>query len=192
MRVCPKTINTSTATKVWNWPNNLFVNLFGIAPLPPDNLEVTVLKAMDIALNDIEKEIIIYFYKDKLDRFEISCKVNLPAAKVSNIRSTCLRKLYQNRFSRYILIKGIDQAVRKMHGPILEWDISFLHMPMRFYNSIDTSMYLIGVDKDIETIRDLIALSREDILKASGIGEKTLNLLENKLADYGLYLKKEE
>lgn len=185
-----KGMKTAIATSAWNWPRNLFINLFGITQPIPDNLEISMEKAMDIALQNDEKEIMLYFYKDKLDRHIISSKVNLPVSKISVMRSVSLRKLYQNRFARYILTRGIDQTERKLAGPVLEWDISFLHMPLRFYNSMDTSKWLIGTDKNIETVEDLIQFSREEIMRARSMGEATVDLLEEKLAEHGLSLKR--
>lgn len=185
-------MKTIIATSVWDWPKNIFVNLFDINQPMPQNLETTVLKAMDAALNEEEKKIMILFYRNKLDRYKVAARVKSTPAKVSSIRTVCLKKLYQNRFSRYILTRGIDQTERKLAGPVLEWDISFLHMPMRFYNSMDISRWLIGIDKNIETVADLVALSRKDILKARSMGEATVNMLEDKLAEHGLCLKKED
>ena len=145
---------------------------------------------MDAALEKDEKEVMLYFYKEKIDRYAIADKTGLTPQKVSAIRTVSLRKLYQNRFSRYMLTRGIDQTERKLEGPILEWDISFLHMPMRFYNSMDISRWLIGTDKNIETIGELISFTRKDIMKARSIGEATVDLLEEKLAEHGLSLKK--
>ena len=185
-------VKTIIATSTWDWPKNLFVNLFGISQPTPENLETTVLKAMDAALEKDEKEVMLYFYRDKIDRYAISAKTAITPQKVSIIRTVSLKKLYQNRFSRYILTRGIDQTERVLEGPVLEWDISFLHMPMRFYNSMDVSKWLIGTDKNIETIEDLIQFTRKDIMKARSMGEATVNLLEDKLAELGLSLKKEE
>ena len=126
----PRGVKTVIATSTWNWPKNIFINLFGIHQPTPNKLEVSIIKAMDASLNKDEKEIMLYFYRDKLDRYKIAAKMNLSPTKVSSTRSICLRKLYQNRFSRYILINGIDRTERKLQGPILEWNISFLHMPM--------------------------------------------------------------
>ena len=187
-----KGVKTIIATSTWDWPKNLFVNLFGISQPTPENLETTVLKAMDAALEKDEKEVMLYFYRDKIDRYAISAKTAITPQKVSIIRTVSLKKLYQNRFSRYILTRGIDQTERVLEGPVLEWDISFLHMPMRFYNSMDFSKWLIGTDKNIETIEDLIQFTRKDIMKARSMGEATVNLLEDKLAELGLSLKKEE
>ena len=185
-------IKTIIATSTWDWPKNLFVNLFGISQPIPENLETTVLKAMDAVLEKDEKEIMLFFYRDKIDRYAISAKTSIVPKKVSIIRTIALKKLYHNRFSRYILTRGIDQTERIMQGPPREWDISFLHMPMRFYNSMETSKWLIGIDKNIETIGDLLQFTRKDIMKARSMGEATTDLLEEKLADLGLYLKKEE
>lgn len=185
-------VKTIIATSTWDWPKNLFVNLFGITQPTPANLEVTVLKAMDAALENDEKEVMLYFYRDKIDRYAIASKTNITPQKASIIRTVSLKKLYQNRFSRYILTRGIDQTERILEGPVLEWDISFLHMPMRFYNSIDISKWLIGTDKEIETVGDLIQFTRSDILKARSMGDTTVDLLEEKLAEVGLSLRKEE
>ena len=185
-------VKTIIATSTWDWPKNIFVNLFDIGQPTPQNLETSVLKAMDAALNPKEKEVMLYFYKDKIDRYAIAKKVNETPQKVSIIRTISLKKLYQNRFSRYILTRGIDQTERILQGPVTEWDISFLHMPMRFYNSIEISKWLIGTDINIDTVGDLIQFSRKDILKARSMGEATVDLLEEKLAEYGLSLKKEE
>lgn len=185
-------VKTIIATSTWDWPKNLFVNLFGLSQPTPDNLEITVFKAMDAALDKHEKEVMLYFYRDKIDRYAISAKMDIIPQKVSVIRSVSLRKLYQNRFARYILTRGIDQTERVMQGPVTDWDISFLHMPMRFYNSMETSKWLIGVDKNIETVEDLLQFTRKDIMKARSMGEATTDLLEEKLAELGLSLRKEE
>ena len=187
-----KGIKTIIATSTWEWPKNLFINIFGLYQPTPENLETTVLKAMDASLDKDEKEVMLYFYRDKIDRYAVAAKTSISPNKVSVIRSICLRKLYHNRFSRYILTRGVDQAERILQGPVTEWDISFLHMPMRFYNSIDISKRLIGADKNIETVGDLIQFTRKDIMKARSMGEATVNLLEEKLTELGLSLKKEE
>jgi len=187
-----KGVKTLIATSTWKWPKNLFINLFGISQPTPENLETTVLKAMDVALDKDEKEVMLYFYKDKIDRYAIAKKTSVAPQKVSIIRSVSLRKLYQNRLSRYILTRGVDQTERLLNGPVIEWDICFLHMPMRFYNSIETSKWLIGIDKNIETVGDLLQFTRKDIMKARSMGEATVSLLEEKLAEHGLSLKKEE
>ena len=186
-----KGVRTVIATSTWDWPKNLFINLFGLSQPTPDNLETTVLKAMDAALDPAEKEVMLYYYREKIDKYAISSKTAIEPSKVSVIRSVSLRKLYENRFARYILTRGIDQTERVLEGPVLEWDISFLHMPMRFYNSIDVSKWLIGIDKNIETIGDLIQFTRKDIMKARSMGEATVSLLEEKLAEHELSLKKE-
>ena len=187
-----KGVKTIIARSTWDWPKNLFINLLGLKQPIPDNLEITVLKAMDAALKKDEKDIMLYFYKEKLDRCTIATRTGLTPEKVTKIRTISLRKLYRNRFSRYILTRGIDQTERKLEGPVLEWDISFLHMSIRFYDFIKISRWAIGTDKNIETVGDLLQFTREDIMKAQNIGEVTVILLEEKLAELGLSLKKKE
>lgn len=185
-------MRSNIAIRKLDWPKSLFVNLFGVQQPIPMNLEKSIEKAMDIALDEQEKKLIILFYKDKLDRETVALKLGVTIAKASSIRFHALEKLYNDRLSRYILMSGIDQTERKMAGPVLEWHISFLHMPTRFYNSMDISRWIIGVGKEIDTVADLISLSRNDILKARGMGSKTVDMLEDRLAEYGLYLKKED
>lgn len=94
---------------------------------------------------------------------------------------------YPFRFERAVLeTPSYGKYDRESYDDILDWPLELLNLTPRVFNNLRFQY------RRIRTVRQLVAMSSQEIVKRDGFGRKMLQQLDDALEEHGLSLREEE
>ena len=126
-------------------------------------------------LDSEEVEVISYYYKDIFNAEEISKRMGIPIRKIPSYRRDIVNKIgwmlatiYNEYTNEYTKNKNVTV-----------YDIDPYRLSLCVINFTSPSLYNSFAESDIETIKDFISASDEDLNKVYGIGPKKLEEIKD-------------
>ena len=170
----------------YDWPMNLFIELFGTSIKPPEDFEPSLNIVLDRYLSADQKAAIIYSFAQKKHRAEIAEVMGITIKRASVLKNEALDIMRYHVVPNNIIRYGISKERKKINTNPLDLEIDYLDLSPRPRNMLK----YINSYGMIRTIGDLVAnYSEERLLNIRNMGEKSIEEIKEKLNIFGLALK---
>lgn len=169
-----------------DWPYNLALEIAG-SPEVADRMSFGGIKNAVNRLDSVNKRLIYYRYKDKLTYWTISLtmKMSIRDVQDSIIDAICILRKNHN-MDRMLSISmekhnDIVNSLKEEKKPSSDIPLENINLNNYTKNALKRA--------NITTVGQLIALTENELLDISGIGERTVLHIINNLDAYNLSLK---
>ena len=164
------------------WPNNILEDILMYQDIKVNELPGDANKSLEYLLSRIhpnQRQVLLWFYKDG---YKVNEMTKLEGGFTYLYATACKKNGIKNlqRLS-YLLTIGYDSFVERCN--IKEYPISL------FFKDLFAISYNALERAGIMTVGDVLGYSKNELMQFDRVGEFTIEKMERKLNECGLYLK---